>query len=41
MVRHARPMLHEGVGVDDGGGWTALIITEFIITFAAAAVAFS
>ncbi len=32
-------MLHEGVTVADGGGWTALLLTEFMISFAAACVA--
>ena len=41
MLRHASRMLHDGVGVGDGGGWTALIIAEFMIAFAATAVALS
>jgi len=40
-LRHARRMLHEETGVGDGGGWTALIIAEVMIAFAAAAIALS
>ena len=39
VVHHGRQMLREGVTVADGGGWTALLLTEFMISFAAACVA--
>jgi len=32
-------MIHEGVTVGEGGGWTALLLTEFMVSFAAAGVA--
>jgi hypothetical protein len=31
MIRHAGRMMHEGVGLEEGGGWTALILAEFMI----------
>ena len=39
VVHHGRQMIHEGVTVGEGGGWTALLLTEFMVSFAAACVA--
>jgi len=39
MIRHARRMLHEGVGLEDGGGWTAVVVTEFVIAMSGVALA--
>jgi len=39
VVHHGRQMIHEGVTVGEGGGWTALLLTEFMVSFAAAGVA--
>ena len=39
MIRHARQMLHDGVSLEGGGGWTALILAEFILAMSATAVA--
>jgi len=40
-VRHGRQMLRSGVSMEEGGGWTALLLTEFMISMAAACVAIS
>jgi len=39
MIRHAKRMLHEGVAFEDGGGWTAVILAEFVVAMGAVAVA--
>ena len=39
MIRHARQMLHEGISLEDGGGWTALVLTEFLVAMSGVAVA--
>lgn len=39
MIRHARKMPHDGVALEDGGGWTALILTEFMIAMGGLGVA--
>jgi hypothetical protein len=39
MVRHARRMLHEGISLEDGGGWTAVVLVEFVVAMGAVAVA--
>ncbi len=39
VVHHGRRMIHEGVTVEDGGGWVALLLTEFMVSFSAACVA--
>jgi hypothetical protein len=39
VIRHSRSMIHNGVTANDGGGWTAVIMTEAIACFAAVAVA--
>jgi hypothetical protein len=39
MTRHARLMLHQGIGVETGGGWTAVFMCEFMIALAALGVA--
>ena len=41
MIRHARKMLHDGVALEDGGGWTALILTEFMAAMGGFGVAVS
>ena len=41
MIRHVRQMLHEGISLEDGGGWTALFLTEFLVTMSALVVASS
>jgi hypothetical protein len=38
-IRHARRMLHDGVDLDAGGGWTAVIMAEVMITLTALAIA--
>ncbi len=40
-IRLARKMTFEGVGIEDGGGYTALLLTALMITLAAASVALS
>jgi hypothetical protein len=39
VIRHSRSMLHNGVSSADGGGWTAVIMSEAIVCFAAVTVA--
>lgn len=39
FIRHSRSMLHNGVGGAEGGGWTAVIMTEVITCFSAIAIA--
>ena len=39
MIRHAQRMLHEGVSFEDGGGWTALVLTEFVVAMGGVGVA--
>ena len=39
VVHHGRQMIHEGVTVEDGGGWVALLLTEFMVSFSASCVA--
>ena len=39
FVRHSRSMLHNGVSGSEGGGWTAVIMSEAIACFAAVAIA--
>ena len=39
VVRQGRMMMNEGVSIEDGGGWAALLITEVCCCFAAVAVA--
>ena len=41
MIRHAQRMLHEGVAFEDGGGWTALVLAEFVVAMGGVAVAVS
>jgi hypothetical protein len=41
VVRTARAMVDGGIGVEDGGGWAALLIAEVCCSFAAVAVALS
>jgi hypothetical protein len=41
MLRHARQMMFEGVGLSEGGGWAALVLAEFTVSLAALAVALS
>lgn len=38
-LHHCRILLHQGVGVEDGGGWTALILVEFVACMVAVSVA--
>ena len=39
MIRHANRMLHDGVSFEDGGGWTALVLSEFMVAMAGIAAA--
>ena len=39
VVRTGRSMTAAGVGLEDGGGWTALLIVEVLCSLAASAVA--
>ena len=39
MIRHANRMLHEGVTLEEGGGWTALVLTEFMVAMGGVAFA--
>jgi hypothetical protein len=39
VVHHGRKMMHEGIGLEDGGGWTAILITEVLCCFSAVAAA--
>lgn len=39
MIRHARQMLHDGTSLEDGGGWTALVLAEFVVAMSAVAFA--
>jgi hypothetical protein len=39
VVHHGRQMIHEGVTVEDGGGWVALLLTEFMVSFSASCLA--
>jgi hypothetical protein len=41
VVHHGKALMHNGVGLQDGGGWTALILTETMISLSAACVALS
>jgi hypothetical protein len=41
VVRHGKRMMHEGVTVEEGGGWTAVLISEALVCFAAVGVALS
>ncbi len=39
LVRTGRTMMHQGIGIEEGGGWAALLIAEVCCSFAAVAVA--
>jgi hypothetical protein len=39
MIRHSKRMLHDGVAFEDGGGWTALVLSEFMVAMAGIAAA--
>jgi len=41
VVRTGKAMMREGIEIQDGGGWAALLIAEVCITFTAVAVALS
>jgi hypothetical protein len=41
MLRHSRQMMFEGVSLQDGGGWAALVMVEFTVALAALAFALS
>ncbi|RDI75164.1 hypothetical protein Gocc_0962 [Gaiella occulta] len=41
VIRHCRAMLHSGVSLEDGGGWTAVILAETVVCLTAVAVALS
>ncbi len=38
-IRHGRMMLHQGIELADGGGWTAIFLVELTACFAAVGVA--
>jgi hypothetical protein len=31
LIHHSRVMLHNGITAAEGGGWTALILVEFMV----------
>ncbi len=39
VIRIARKMTFEGVGIEDGGGYSALLITALMINLAAVSIA--
>ena len=41
LIHHARALMHNGETLADGGGWTAIILTETMISLGAAAFAIS
>ena len=41
VVRTGKAMTRDGVGVQDGGGWAALLIAEVCVNFTAVAIALS
>jgi hypothetical protein len=41
MIHHSRGLMHNGESLTDGGGWTAIILTETMISLGAAAFAIS
>jgi len=41
VVRTGKAMMRDGVGIQDGGGWAALLIAEVCVSFTAVAVALS
>jgi hypothetical protein len=38
-VHHCRRLIRDGVSVDEGGGWTVLIVVEFVVTMIAVSAA--
>jgi hypothetical protein len=41
VVRTGKTMMRDGVEIQDGGGWAALLIAEVCVSFAAIGVALS
>ncbi len=41
VVRTGKAMMRDGVGIQDGGGWAALLIAEVFVNVTAVAVALS
>jgi hypothetical protein len=41
VIRHSKALMHNSIGLQDGGGWTALILVESMISLGAAAFAMS
>jgi len=41
VVRTGKAMMHDGIGIQDGGGWAALLIAEVCVSCAAVGVALS
>jgi hypothetical protein len=41
VVHHGRALMFNGTTLQDGGGWTAIILTETMISLGAAAFAIS
>ena len=39
VVRTGKAMMRDGVEIQDGGGWAALLIAEVCVSFAAVGVA--
>lgn len=39
LIHHARSMLFNGVGVQEGGGWAALILAETMVFLVSVAIA--
>ena len=41
VVHHGRALMHNGDSLQNGGGWTAIILTETMVSLGAAAFAMS
>lgn len=41
VVRTGKAMMRDGVEIQDGGGWVALLIAEVCVSFTAVAIALS
>jgi hypothetical protein len=41
VVRTGKAMMRDGIEIQDGGGWAALLIGEVCVSFAAVGVALS
>lgn len=41
VIHHGKALMHHGTTLQDGGGWTAIILTETMVSLGAAAFAIS